>query len=176
MDSERRPLRPIGTSAEDVNTRTGRLLARFARRPGVRLFSGVPAGAGQTPIPHAISAGRLLVLVDSVAWPTGTYSTAPNGQVLCDGTYIGQSVRQLVRTVQRLRRVMPHQFRIEAVIVVHPSLPAAPTLPETGPAELSWLPPAGLAPHLRRKLRLRNYCHSDSNIVTLGWSLVTRGS
>ncbi|WP_285687420.1 hypothetical protein [Actinoplanes sp. NBRC 103695] len=176
MDSERRPLRPIGASVDEVNDRTGRMLAVFTRRPGVRLFGPVPAGAGQTPIPYAISKGPLVVLVDAVAWPAGTYSTTPDGNILCDGVYIGQSVRQLVGAVHRLRRTMPRGCLVEAVIVVHPSLPAAPTLPAAGPAELSWLPPADLPAHLRHRLSVAAYCQSDINAVTLSLSPVTPGS
>ena len=177
MDSERRPLRPIGTSADEVHDRTGRLLAALDDRPGVKVFRWVQLGAEQqTPIPYAVSAGRLIVLVDSVAWPAGTYSTTADGGVLCDGIYIGQSVYQLVAAVQRLRHRMPREFLIEAVVVVHPSLATAPTLPETGPAELSWLPPADVLTHLRHRLSIPSYCQSDINVVTLSLSPVTPGS
>lgn len=175
MDSERRPLRPIGASADDIHGRTGRLLARFTARPGVRLFSRVPVEAGEILIPYAISAGRLLVLVDTAAWPAGDYSTDPDGGVLCDGTYIGQSVGHLINGVRQLRRTLPNACRIEAVVVVHPSLPTAPTLPSEGPAELRWLAPAGLAVHLRRRLHRATFCLSDINRVTLCWPSVTPG-
>lgn len=176
MDSERRPLRSIGASADEVNDRTGRLLATFTRRPGVRLFGPVPAGAGQTPIPYAISNGRLVLLVDAVAWPAGAYSTTADGDVLCDGVYIGQSVRQLVGAVHRLRHTMPPESLVEAAIVVHPSLPTAPTLPATAPAGLSWLQPADVVPHLRHRLSVAAYCQFDINLVTLSLSPATPGS
>ena len=142
IDSERRPLRPIGTSAREVHSRTAGLLARFNSRPGVH------------------------VLVDSVAWPAGSYSTTPDGQVLCDGTYIGQSIDHLVVAVRRLRLNMPGKYRIEAAVVVHPSRPDAPTLPLAHPDEVRWFTPAELADHLHGRLGNPS-CHSDSKFVTM---------
>src|SRR5215471_8434070 len=78
-DSEQRPLRPIGSTAREVAARTGVLLTD----PGLPL------------VPHVISAGRRLVLVESVAWPPGRYETSADGRILCDGVYIGQSVQAL---------------------------------------------------------------------------------
>lgn len=176
MDSERRPLRPIGASAGEVAARTDRLLAEASGRSGFRVFSGVAVDSGQAPITHAISAGRLVLLVESVAWPSGTYSTMPDGSVLCDGTYIGQSIRPLVGAVRRLQRTTPRGYRIGAIVVVHPSLPVAPTLPAASPAGVSWLSPASLAVHLRRLSARDNYCQSDNNSVTLSWPLSTLGS
>jgi hypothetical protein len=173
MDSEQRPLRAIGTSADEVDDRTGRLLAAFGDRPGVTVFRTVQVGAGWVPIPYAVSAGRL---VDAVAWPAGAYSTTAEGGVLCDGVYIGQSVRQLLGAVRHLRRRMPPEFLVEAVVVVHPSLATAPTLPATAPAGLSWLAPADLPAHLLHRLNLPFYCQSDINLVTLSLSPVTPGS
>jgi hypothetical protein len=176
MDSERRPLRPIGASVAEVAARTGRLLTRFSDRRGVRLLRDVAVVAGQTPIAHAISSARLILLIESVAWPGGTYSAAPDGGVRCDGAYIGQSVQPLIGAVRQLRHAMPRGRLIEAVLVVHPSLPAAPTLPATGPAELTWLSPVNLAAHVAQQLRAASYCQSDINTVTLSWPPATPGS
>ncbi|MFG1607738.1 hypothetical protein [Actinoplanes sp. NPDC049265] len=148
MDSERRPLRSIGTSASEIHARTGQLLAGLAGARGARLITAVPVGAGETPIPYAFCAGRSIVLLDSVAWPAGTYAITPDGRVLCDGTYIGQSIRQLVGAVHRLRGAISGERRVEAVVVVHPCTPTAPTLPVTGPPGLSWVTPADLGAHL----------------------------
>ena len=68
-DSERRGLRPIGMTAREVAARTGVLLRAL---PGALVFQGVRPAAEELPrIPHAISAGRRLILVESVAWPAG---------------------------------------------------------------------------------------------------------
>lgn len=152
-DSEQRPLRPIGTSVREVASRTGRQLTRVAGLPGVRLFSCVTLGDGLPPIAHAVAAGRRVLLVESVAWPCGVYTTAPDGGVLCDGVYIGQSVRPLVRAVRRLRRALPRPSQVGAVVVVHPSDAGVLDLPKAAPAELIWLPAGELAGHLGRRLR-----------------------
>jgi hypothetical protein len=174
IDSEWRPLRPIGISTGEVAARTGRLLARLTRRPGVHLFSGVAVTDGLA-VTHALSAGRLVLFVESVAWPDGTYSTGPDGGVRCGGVYIGQTVRPLLEAVRRLRRTLPDDFRIGGVVVVHPSTPAAPTLPATVPAGLSWLTPGGLTSHVRRRVRRALYCQTDTKPVTLRWSPDTLG-
>jgi len=152
-DSERRPLRPIGSSAREVAARTGRLLTTLRATPGVRVRAGVRIAAGHQPIGFAITAAAQVVLVESVAWPRGSYSTAPDGRVLCDGIYIGQSVRPLVAAVRRLRRTLPHQHWVGAVVVVHPYGPGPVALPETAPAGLTWLRPGDAADHIGRFLR-----------------------
>jgi hypothetical protein len=123
-DSEQRPLRPIGTSVREVAARTGRQLTRLAGLPGVRLFSCVTLGDGLPPIAHAVTQGRRVLLVESVAWPCGVYTTAPDGAVLCD-----------------------------AVVVVHPSDAGVLDLPKAAPAELTWLPAGELTGQLGRRLR-----------------------
>jgi hypothetical protein len=165
-DSERRSLRPIGMSAREVATRTGNLLARLADMPGVQLFACVRVGDDLPPIGHMISAGPQVLLVESVAWPRGAYSTGPDGGVLCEGTYIGQSVHQLVGSVRRLRRRMP-RHRVGAVVVVHPSGSGHLSLPETAPAELTWLPPGEVAGHIGRRLRRVRTGIRPSQLVSL---------
>jgi hypothetical protein len=153
IDNALRPLRPIGVSTSEVVARTGRVLARLTDRPGVQLVSNMPVAGTPAPVTHALSAGRLILFVESVAWPAGTYSTTADGGVLCDGVYIGQSVLPLLDAVRQARRTLPDDYQIGGVVVVHPSLPAAPTLPATGPVELSWIPPARLASRMQRRLR-----------------------
>ncbi|MEU8615648.1 hypothetical protein AB0C29_47475, partial [Actinoplanes sp. NPDC048791] len=51
VDTERRPLRPIGTSAYEVARRTGELLTGLLRLPGVRLYQGVRLN-GDPPLPY----------------------------------------------------------------------------------------------------------------------------
>jgi hypothetical protein len=152
-DSEQRPLRPIGMSVREVASRTGNLLSRLIDIPGVRLFAGVRVAAHVPPIAFAISAGSQVLLVESVAWPSGAYSTAPDGGVLCDGTYIGQSVQPLLGSVRRLRRVLPRHHRVGAVVVVHPCGSGLVALPETASSELTWLPSGDVTGHIGRQLR-----------------------
>src|SRR4051794_38117893 len=116
-DSEQRPLRPIGTTAREVAARTGKLLATLRSMPGVRVCAGVRLAGDHQPIGFAITAGTEVLLIESVAWPSGIYSTTTEGRILCDGVYIGQSVRPLLGAVRRLRRTLRHRHRVSAVIV-----------------------------------------------------------
>ena len=138
-DTERRSLRSIGAGSFEVATRTGVLLAGLTALPGVRVFLGVrPAGTAMPPIPHAIFAGRQLVLVESVAWPGGCYRIAPSGDVLCDDVYIGQSVNTLAEAVRHWRRILPRSYGVTAKVVVHPPPDGAVALPETD-GDITWL-------------------------------------
>jgi len=153
-DSERRPLRPIGASVHDVATRTGRLLGGLAGMPGVRVFEGVrPVGFELPAIPHAVSSGSDLLLVDSVAWPPGSYALDADGGVRCDGVYIGQSIHPLLATVRRLRRVARSRRRIAAVVIVHPCASGPLTLPERTPAEVTLLHAGEAVRRIRLQLR-----------------------
>jgi hypothetical protein len=142
-DAERRSLRPIAETAYEVAARTDDLLAELVTIPSVRIFQGLrPVGAGLPLIPHAISAGRQLVLIESVSWPPGKYETRANGGIYCDGMYIGQSVRPFIAGVQYWRKALPRGHHVSAVIVVHPVRPCSEgdiTLPETGGDGLAWV-------------------------------------
>jgi hypothetical protein len=152
-DSERRALRPIIATAYEVAARTGGLLAELIAIPSVRIFRGIrPAGADLPPIPHAISAGRQLVFVESVAWPPGRYETAGNGRIHCDGTYIGQSVRPLLAAVQHWRRTLPKGHHVSAVIVVHHAGEGDIKLPAATPGDLVWLLADNAVPDIRQRL------------------------
>jgi len=139
-DSERRGLRPIGTTAREVAARTGILLNELLALPGVRIFLGVRAAAAPDlpRIPHAISAGRQLILVESVAWPPGRYAARTAGRIHCDGTYIGQSVRPLVHAVRYWRETLPRGHRVSALVVVHPTTAGDLALPAPTPRDLAW--------------------------------------
>jgi hypothetical protein len=157
-DSERRSLRPITASAYEVATRTGELLADLIAIPSVRIFHGVlPAGADLPPIPHAISAGRQLLFIESVAWPPGRYETAENGRIHCDGTYIGQSVRPLIATVRHWRKILPKSHQVSAVIVVH-AAGGGVTLPTATSGDLAWV----YAHDAVRDIRQRILCGRQS--------------
>jgi hypothetical protein len=152
-DCEQRPLRPIGMSVQEVAGRTGDLLARLGDAPGVRVFAGVRLSPGVPPIAFAISAAHRVVLIEPVAWPAGAYTTTPQGGVLCDGTYIGQSAFPLLGAVHHLRRRL-HRREVTAVVVVHPSGSGTPSLPEPTPGRLTWLTPPEMCRHVARQLRL----------------------
>jgi hypothetical protein len=135
-DSERRGLRPIGMTAREVAVRTGVLLRAV---PGVLVFQGVRPAAEELPrIPHAISAGRRLILVESVAWPPGRYRQGADGRIHCDGMYTGQSVLPLVSAVRYWQAALPRGHRVSALVVVHPSGESALALPDAVPGEVAW--------------------------------------
>jgi hypothetical protein len=152
VDTERRPLRPIGTTAYEVARRTGELLTGLLRLPGVRLYQGVRLN-GHPPLPYALSAGSRVVLVEAVAWPPGSYATSTAGAVFCDDVYIGQSARPLLGAVRRLRRLQPRGHRVSAVVVVHPSITGRLVLPAATGTEVSWIPAADAVAAIRRRLR-----------------------
>jgi hypothetical protein len=138
-DSERRALRPIGSSAHEVAVRSGALLAALMALPNVRIFQGVrPADADLPRIPHAINAGRRLLLVESVAWPPGRYVTAANGRIYCDGAYIGQSVRPLLAAIGHWRETLPPGHWVRALVIVHPTIEGELVLPPPTSPDLAW--------------------------------------
>lgn len=119
-DSERRSLRSIAATAYQVAASTSDLLADLVTIPSVRIFRGVrPAGANLPLIPHAISSGRRLILIESVAWPPGHYETSTDGRIHCDGTYIGQSTRSLTDSMRHWRKELPMRHHVSAMVVVH---------------------------------------------------------
>ena len=125
-----RPLRPVGMTVDEVVARTDALVGRLSAIPSVRIFQGVqPPGAARPVATHAVSAGRLLILVDSVAWPPGSYRTDATGRVRCDGQYIGQSVQALTMGVRSCRALLPRTHRVFAYVVVHPVGSGEYTLP-----------------------------------------------
>ncbi|MET0422300.1 MAG: hypothetical protein ABW046_00400 [Actinoplanes sp.] len=164
-DDELRPLRPIGMSVHDAAARTGDLLRRLGDAPGVRLLTGVRVTESAPPIGLAVSTPSHLLLVESVAWPYGVYTTTARGDVLCDGIYIGQSVHPLLGSVRRLRRFSGRR-RLGAVVVVHSSAAGIPSLPVSTPGGPAWLPPekvcARIAGWLRRG-HVVTYCQNDTN-------------
>lgn len=164
VDTERRPLRPIGTTAYEVARRTGELLTGLLRLPGVRLYQGVRL-TGHPPLPYALTAGPRVVLVDAVAWPPGEYATSPAGAVLCGGVYIGQSARPLLGAVRRLRRLQPRGHRVSAVVVVHPSIAGRLDLPAATGTEVTWIPAGDAAAAIRRRLRPGDFRRAPSRAV-----------
>jgi hypothetical protein len=164
-DEEGRSLRPIGMSVREAADRTGALLHAVADHPGVRLYAGVRVAEGAPRIGFAVSTASRLLLVESVAWPSGSYTVAPDGGVLCDGTYIGQSVRPLLGSVRLMRRLV-RRLAVGAVVVVHPSGCGTPSLPSRPGGGILWLHPATVRSHVARRLLLRGRnlsCQGDTN-------------
>jgi hypothetical protein len=153
IDSERRALRPIGSTAQEVAERTGELLRDLFALPGVHIFQGVRPTAADAPrISHAIVAGRQVVLVESVAWPPGRYAAAATGRIYCDGTYIGQSVRPLTDAVRYWREILPAGHRVSALVVVHLTTAGDLGLPATTSRGLAWARAEDAVPDIRARL------------------------
>jgi hypothetical protein len=152
-DGGRRSLRPVATTAYEVASRTGDLLAGLTAIPSVRIFHGLrPAGAGLPLIPHAISAGRQVVLIESVAWPPGDYETAPNGRIYCDGMYIGQSVLPFIAGVRYWQKILPKSHHVSAVIIVHPCADGEIVLPAMTGDGIAWVHARDAATDIRGRL------------------------
>jgi hypothetical protein len=164
-DDESRSLRPIGMTVREAASRTGELLGRLTDAPGVRIFAGIRVTERGPRVGFAVSTASAVLVVESVAWPAGAYTVTSQGCVLCDGTYIGQSVRPLLGSVRLLRRLAPRRL-VGAVVVVHSSGTGRPSLPAYSPAGPAWLPPDEVRAHLARRLHIRrpnNSCLGDIN-------------
>jgi len=151
-DLEGRPLRPIGRPVRDIASRTGLLLAQLINMPSVRVFHGVRVPGSKPLVAHAVAAGRTVILVESVAWPSGQYQTDGSGRISCDGLYIGQSVSTLMAAVRQCRNLLPRNHRVCAMVVVHPTGEAAPSLPVSTMPDLTWVDVDGALGELRRRL------------------------
>jgi hypothetical protein len=167
-DSEQRPLRPIGSTAREVAARTGVLLTDLASDPSVRIFHGVrPADPSLPLVPHAISAGRRLVLVESVAWPPGRYEAGPDGRIRCDGIYIGQSVQALRTAARQWAGLLPRNHRVMAAVVVHRTAKGEITLPAGRPKDLTWVLADNAIAELRPCIAGGGRAVSRNAVVTL---------
>lgn len=148
-DDQNRPLRPVGWSVVDVVTRTDALLGPLTTLPGVQIFEGVRLpGAARLAASHAVSAGRLVVLIESVAWPPGRYRIDATGRIRCDGQYIGQTVRSLSAAVRAYRGLLPRSHQVRALVAVYRFTDDEYILP-SGTPEVHWV----LADHLYRDLK-----------------------
>lgn len=153
MDSERRPLRPIGATAREVAARTGELLAELLTLPSVRIFEGVrPTSADLPRIAHAVNAGCRLVLVESVAWPPGRYVATSAGYIHCDGVYTGQSAGPLMAAVRHWRAILPRGHRVKAIVVVYPTDQGVLSLPGPSAHGVAWTRSAEVVSDIRAYL------------------------
>ena len=171
-----RPLRPIGATAAEVAERTDHLLTDLTTVPNVRIFRGFrPAGTTLPPTSHAVSAGRTLILVESVAWPPGWYRTGVDGRIHCDGQYIGQSVDPLLAAIRSVRATLPRRHRVSALVVVYSSGTGRYALP-TATDELAWTL-AGDAPrYLRERLARDPVTVSRHAVAALRSGLASQGT
>lgn len=166
-DGPRRPLRPIGADVFDVAASTDVLLAELVTIPGIRVFRAPrPAGSALPPVSHAVCAARVLILVESVAWPPGCYRTDADNRVRCDGQYIGQSVRPLVTAVRQLRRLLPRSHRVGALVVVHRTADGDYVLP-LATRELDWAFADDLIRYLRDRTAHRRPLVSRHSVAAL---------
>lgn len=138
-DDDSRPLRPVCVSLTEVLARTDAMLSPFTAFASVRIFQGVRVpGAARPLASYAVSAGRLLVLIESVAWPPGRYQTDASGRVRCNDQYIGQTVRALCRATRACRTLLPRSHQVCALVVVHRTSDGGYLLPaDTG--RLRWV-------------------------------------
>jgi hypothetical protein len=153
VDDDHRALRPVGADSLEVAAHTDEMLAALTELPSVRIFRGIrPTGARRCVAAHAVSAGRLLILVESVAWPPGTYTVDAPGRVHCGEYQIGQSVHPLTAAVRALRVLLPFDHRVNAVVAVRRTGPGVYHLPaDTG--QVSWVFAEDLGDFLYRRLR-----------------------
>jgi hypothetical protein len=167
-DSERRALRPIGMTAHEVAVLTGALLTELFSVPGICIFQGVRSASADMPrIPHVISAGRRIVLVESVAWPPGQYAVTAGGRICCDGAYIGQSMHPLVNAVRHWREILPPGHRVKGLVVVHPAVGGCPGLPGAGTRDIVWTPADGAVDEIRTHLPRGREMPSISAVAAL---------
>jgi hypothetical protein len=167
-DSERRGLRPIGAAVRDVAAWTGALLADLIARPSVHIFQGVRSAGPDSPtIPHAVSAGRHVVFIESVTWPPGRYTVEAADRVYCDDVYIGQSIGPLITAVCRWREMLPPGHRVSALVAVHPIGAGPVVLPGVESCDLIWALPHRVVRDLCDLLPVGQRDASDAVITAL---------
>jgi hypothetical protein len=153
VDSEQRSLRSIGVTAREAAARTGGLLDGLRAMPGVRIFHGVRTpGANLPVIPHVIISGPRLVLIESVAWPSGRYEIMADGRICCDGTYTGQSVRPFLSALTQWRKIAPVGHHVSAIIIVHTRADEDVSLPGEVADDLAWVRAGEVISDIGRRL------------------------
>lgn len=131
-------LRPIGMARADAVRRTEELISPLTDIPSVRIFRGVHLGGpDRTVAAFAVTAGKLVLIVEPVAWPPGHYLIDATGQVRCDCRFIGQSAGPLAAGVAALRARLPRTHRVRALVAVLPIADGAFVLP-VPTKEVAW--------------------------------------
>jgi hypothetical protein len=152
-DSEQRSLRSIATTAYEAASRTDCILVGLIAIPGLWIFRGVRTATLEQPlIPHALAAGRRLILIESVAWPPGRYESLADGRICCDGTYIGQSSAPFLAAVRQWRATVPDDHKVSAVIIVHGAASADISLLAAADRALAWVRAENAVHEVRRRL------------------------
>jgi hypothetical protein len=137
-DDDSRALRAIGMPTAELVARTGAMLTTLVDRPNVHVFHAIRTRAAQAGVvSHVVSAGRVLILIESIAWPAGRYELDDDNRVLCDGVYIGQSANPLLAAVSHWRDALPHGHRVTALVVLHAVDAGRCALPSARPG-LQW--------------------------------------
>ena len=167
---EHRALRPVGVDRADVLQRTDALLERLLDIPSVRLYRGVRLGGAREAVAgHAVSAGRLLLFVESVAWPPGRYAMDATGRIRCDGQAIGQSAGPLVRAALAFGRLLPRNHRVRSIVVVYRSGAGRYTLPADS-RDLGWVYAEDVAERLTAVLARHGRTVSRHTVAALSLS------
>jgi hypothetical protein len=152
IDSERRSLRSIGSTAREIAVKTDGLLRRLFELPNVQVFHGVRPAADVPPVPHVVCSGHGLVFVESVAWLPGHYTTTTGGLIYCDGVYIGQSVCPLITAIRQWQESLPSGHCVSAVVVVHPMGEGKIVLPAASGHDPAWTRSADAVRDIRARL------------------------
>jgi hypothetical protein len=152
-DSERRSLRSIVTTAYEAALRTDCILVGLIAIPGLRIFRGVrTASLNQPLIPHAVVAGRRLLLIESVAWPPGRYEFLADGRICCDGIYIGQSAAPFLAAVRQWRTTVAQDQKVSGMIIMHGDAGADISLLAAADRALAWVRAENAVLEVRRRL------------------------
>ena len=132
---------------------TDRILVGLIAIPGLRIFRGVrTASLNQPLIPHAVVAGRRLLLIESVAWPPGRYELLADGRICCDGTYIGQSSAPFLAAVRQWRTTVPQDHKVSGMIIMHGGAGADISPLAAADRALAWVRAENAVLEVRRRL------------------------
>ena len=141
------------TTAYEAAACTDCILVGLIAIPGLWIFRGVRTATLDQPlIPHALAAGRRLILIESVAWPPGRYESLADGRICCDGTYIGQSAAPFLAAARQWRKALPVDHQVSAVIIVHGGAAADISLLAAADRALAWVRAENAVLEVRRRL------------------------
>ena len=130
-----------------------RVLTDLIAIPSVRILHGVGSGDATMPrVNYAVSAGRVLLLIEAVAWPPGRYETDQDGRVRCGARYIGQTVAPLASAVSHWRRALPRTHRVHGLVVVHPCAEGELGFPTATAPDVAWVSADEALETIRRHL------------------------
>lgn len=139
--------------------------------PGVRIFHGL-ANFDDGPVhSHAVVCGRLVALIESMCWGSGTYTWTPHGALLRDGQHFPDGDLGFDVAVAAYRRVLGEDVDVRGFVLVT-SMDEGTVVGGTGPAGImlggpqavvdelgNWFLQHGSADQLDRNLLVRLYRH-----------------